>query len=145
MSRFKVSILGITVGSITDVGLSGIFGALLMSRLAPAAANLPPEQYQQLVESLMFNDLKLHLTVFIVGGIFSTLGGFVAAKIAKRHELLNGALASFLCVGSGFLSLLDGNSTFPLWLQLLSIIISPLLALLGGYICLRYKNAFAIA
>lgn len=145
MSRFKVSILGVTVGSIADVGLSGIFGALVMSKLAPSAVNLPSEQYQQLVESLMLNDLRLYLTIFIVGSSFSILGGFIAAKIAKRHELLNGSLASFLCVGSGILSLMDGNSTFPLWIQLLSIIISPLLALFGGYICLKYKNVLAIA
>ncbi len=32
----------------------------------------------------------------ILGGIFSVLGGYVAARIAKHDEVLNGALSSIL-------------------------------------------------
>ena len=36
---------------------------------------------------------------FLVGAACSVLGGYVAARIAKRDEILNTAVSSFLCVG----------------------------------------------
>ncbi|TAK61705.1 hypothetical protein [Methylobacter sp.] len=135
----KISILGVVIGSVADIALSGVLGMAILSSAVPAT-NVSPEVYQQLTEQAMLNDLRLFFYVFLSGSACSILGGYIAAKIAKRAELLNGALASFLCVSFGIESLVSGGSSFPLWLELLSVILSPALATLGGYLCLNFKR-----
>lgn len=136
----NISILGVVIGSVTDIVSSAILGVILMSGAVPPDPNLAPEQYQHLIETAMLNDPKLFISQFIVGGVCSIFGGYLAARIAKSNELLNGGLASFLCVGNGIYTLLAGSSTLPIWLILLSIVVSPVFAITGGYLRLRFKN-----
>jgi len=77
----------------------------------------------------------------LLGGLCSILGGYVSARIAKRDDLLNGALSSVLCVGLGVYALVHGAS--PLWLHLLFLPLSPALGALGGY--LRWRQSARIA
>ena len=39
------------------------------------------------------------------------LGGYVSARIAARDEVLNGALASILCIGFGIYAVVKGTGT----------------------------------
>ena len=120
--------------------LSSFFGVLIMSRVVPIS-EVAPEQYQWAIEQAMLNDSRLFLYSFVSGSFWSIFGGYLAARIAKRSELLNGALASCLCVGTGLYSLGAGHSAFPLWLQLLPLVTSPALALFGGYLCRRGQGS----
>jgi hypothetical protein len=70
----------------------------------------------------------------------SVLGGYVAAKLAKRHELLNGALASILCILLGIYVVTSGKDPHPMLVQVLLVVISPALSLFGGYLRLRQKR-----
>jgi hypothetical protein len=64
----------------------------------------------------------------------SVLGGYVAARVAKHDELLNGLLASFLSVSLGVHSLATGNDSGPLLLPVLLLTASPLCSALGGHL-----------
>ena len=62
------------------------------------------------------------------------LGGYVSARIAKHAEVLNGALSSILCVGSGVYAVINLGSAGSLWLHLALLPLSPALGALGGYL-----------
>lgn len=83
----------------------------------------------------MRTDAVLSVALIILGGAASILGGYVAARIAKRDVLLNAGLASFLCVASAVVALFAENTS--LVIVLIDIFASPLLSLMGGYIHLR--------
>jgi hypothetical protein len=70
----------------------------------------------------------------------SVLGGYVAARIAKRGELLNGALSAYLCIGVGVYGMIAGHSAIPLWQHLVAFVGSPILGALGGYLWMRQSN-----
>ncbi len=73
--------------------------------------------------------------------MFSVLGGYIGALIAKHDELLNGALSSFLCVLSGVYALFTGSHpVYLILLEILALIISPLLGMLGGYLRFKQKS-----
>jgi hypothetical protein len=59
----------------------------------------------------------------------------VAARMAKRSYLLNGALSAYLCVGSSIYALVTGHGgTIPLWQHIAFLPLSPALGALGGWI-----------
>jgi hypothetical protein len=127
----KVSVLGVVVGSVTDIVATAIHNAFLLSG-TEVPSRLSHDQYQRLVEQAMLNDWRLLASSFVGGGICSILGGYLAARIARRSELLNGVLASFLCVGSGVYAMDIGSTSFPAWILFVSDLLSAGLALLGG-------------
>jgi hypothetical protein len=132
----KVSILGVLVGSVTDVSTSFIlgipFGIYALSKVD--LAHTPKDQLQSAITAAMHANAMLYWAQLSVGLFCSILGGFVAASIAKRMELLNGALSSFLCVGLGIFTVIAGKGFDPIIVQILLLISSPLMGLLGGYL-----------
>jgi hypothetical protein len=86
----------------------------------------------------------LYLAEMLVGCGLLLLGGYVAAWLAKHDELLNGALSSFLCVVLGIFTIFSGKDLNPLWVQLLMLVASPLLGLLGGSLRLAQKRARSV-
>ena len=87
----------------------------------------------------MRTDYTYFSIAMLLGSLCSVLGGYISAKIAKRSELLNGGLASFLCVGSGIYSWILGNSPYAWWYHVLAIVMSISLATLGGYMVKRRR------
>jgi putative membrane protein (TIGR04086 family) len=143
----KVSIKGVLIGSVVDIISSVIlgipFGIYAVSRVD--VAHLPKDQVQLAVSTAMHNNLPLYLGTLLVGMACSVLGGFVAAWLAKHHELLNGALSSILCVAGSIWTISTGKDSQPLWTQVLLLIASPALGLLGGYLRLWRSGSTAIA
>jgi hypothetical protein len=78
-----------------------------------------------------------YVSYALLGGICSVLGGYVSARIAKHDELLNGALSSILCVGSGTYAVISGSAADDLWLHLVFLPLSPALGALGGFLRAR--------
>ncbi len=144
--RKKVSILGFMVGSIADIVGTNIWAFFMMiyvmvgHNLLPIAASSPTELSAQVLNIFQTDPLIFSLN-FIVGAMFSVLGGYIGALIAKHDELLNGSLSSFLCVLSGIYALFTGSHpVYLILLEILALIISPLLGMLGGYLRLKQKS-----
>ena len=68
------------------------------------------------------------------------LGGYLAARVAKRGEVLNGALSAYFCVGLGIYGMAVGQAAVPVWQHLVSFVASPALGALGGYLRLRQTS-----
>ncbi len=144
--RKKVSILGFVTGSLVDIIGTNIWGGIMtiyvmFSFNLLQSAVLSPTELTASVMNIFKTDPLVISLLQIVGMMFSILGGYIGALIAKHDELLNGALSSFLCVLSGLYGLFSG--TYPIYiilLEILALIVSPLLAMLGGYLRLKQKS-----
>jgi hypothetical protein len=129
----RISIPAVLIGGITDVLSSSVLGTPLiiyvMVKFVPSNA---PQGYD--ITPLIHASPWLYGLQLAVGLGCSAFGGYVAAWIAKQHELLNGLFSSFLCVAIGLYSILLGKRVEPLFAQILLLAASPAFALLGGYL-----------
>lgn len=64
----------------------------------------------------------------------SVLGGYIAARVAKHDELLNGLLSSFLSIAIGIYSLVSSWRSQSVLVGILPLWAAPAFALLGGYL-----------
>lgn len=128
----KISFKGVLLGAIADVGGSNIWSIIAVMYLFSNyhILSLPQNQQANRLQSLMAHDPILFFLNMLVGGGFSILGGYIAARIAKHDELLHGTLSSFLCVLFSFLAL----GSAPIYVVLIAIIGNPLLGFIGGYL-----------
>ena len=128
----KISFKGVIIGAIADVGGSNIWGIIVAIYLSSKYQIflLPHAQQASRLMYLMSHDPAIFWLNMIIGGGFSILGGYLAARIAKHNELLNGTLSSFLCEVFTLLSI--GSS--PVYAILLSFVGNPLLGFIGGYL-----------
>jgi hypothetical protein len=140
--RKKISILGFMAGSITDIVLTNIWGIIICIYIVVhyKLFRTPPAEISAQFTWLFKHDPFIFSANLIVGGCCSVLGGYVGALIAKHDELLNGALSSFFCVLGSIYSLGSGAYNDSLFLAIVSLVISPLLCMLGGYLRLLQRS-----
>ena len=121
-----ISIKGVIVGYLACLLSSLIMGIALGYTLA---ATVGPENARQLITPPSF-------PILMGSMITSTLGGYVAARVAGGGELLNGALAILL--GGTVAAMLAGVDSSDAVIQtIIQIGVLPLFGLFGGYIRLR--------
>ena len=75
----------------------------------------------------------------LLGSACSVLGGYVAARIAKRDELLNGALSAVLCIAFGVYAWIKGIGDASPTTHAAFLALSPALGAFGGYLRQRAK------
>lgn len=137
----------IIVGGIVDVGLSMLLGFPFTAYVSSSRGlgEVPPEQMTTALMEAINSSIGLTVSQLAIGFSCSLLGGYVAAAIAKSDELLNGALASWLCIVIGvyvFLSVALGGLV---WLHALTVVLSPLVYLGGAYLWLRRNRPLMFA
>lgn len=127
----ELSIKGILLGVLTDIGGSTIAGIILMVIFG---SSLVTEQMteQELNEAIlaMAQGKGFMITSFIVGLFFTILGGYVAARVAKKGVYLNSGMVGVIGL---ILGVLYAGET-ALWLDVAGIISVIPAALLGGYL-----------
>ncbi len=138
----RVSVKAVLIGAVVDIVATNMLSIPLMFYVVASRhlAALPKEQVSKAFLEAMQSDPSLMVMQFLVGGGCSVLGGYIAARIAKRHELLNAALSSFLCVGIGLYALMFTSLTTPIWKVLLDFVLGPGLAAFGGYLRLSTRQ-----
>lgn len=133
-----VSVAGVLVGGIVDIVATNIAAIpIVIIAIARVGSNTPREQLTAALASTLRSDPLLFIAAFVVGSACSILGGYVAARIAKRAEVLNGVLSAWLCVGIGVYSVAAGKSNGPVWLIILGFTLSPAMGALGGRLGIR--------
>jgi hypothetical protein len=89
----RLSVIAVLVGGIVDIVATNIAAIpIVIVAIAKVGSNTPQEELPAALASLR-SDPLLFIAAFIVGSACSALGGYVAARIAKRAEVLNGALS----------------------------------------------------
>ncbi|MDD2775033.1 MAG: hypothetical protein PHU06_03665 [Gallionella sp.] len=143
----KISFKGVVLGSITDIVATNILVIPLILYITATRHldSIPKEQFSEVLLQTLKDDPLLHTTQLLIGSFCSILGGYVAARVAKHDEILNGTLAAFLCVGSGLYALIFTSSHVPVWQHLVAFVASPALSAFGGFLCLRAMRVKSIA
>jgi len=138
----KVSIKGVVIGGIVDILTSVILGLpfaiYAMSKVD--LSRIPSDQASGAVTAVVRGNAALYLGQLLVGLACSALGGYVAAWLAKRDEVLNSGLSSVFCVALGIYAMSSGKDTNALWVQLLLLPAGPVLALCGGDLMRRQRQ-----
>jgi len=132
----RVSIKGVVLGGIIDIVATNIAAlpVVILAGLRASVHTLPKDQQTRTVIETLQNTPSLYLTQMVVGGLCSILGGYVAARIAKRGAILNGALSAFLCVASGVYPFVTKADSLSPWAHAGFFLLSPALGALGGYL-----------
>jgi hypothetical protein len=131
----KISIRGVVVGGAVDIVTTVILTLPLVVYVI--ATELPGAFKDPLPAAVMATIQASPLLCglqSVIGLACSVLGGYVAARVARHDELLNGLLASSLPVALGVYSLTSDKDSGPLLLPVLLLIASPLCSGLGGHV-----------
>ena len=137
----KISVKGVLVGGIVDIVSTVVLGLpfALYTVLKLDLSNIPKKRIESTITVAIHGNVPLYIAQLLVGMACSVLGGYVAAWLAKHDELLNGGLSAFLCVGLGVYTIALGKDSHPHWIQILLLVASPALAILGGYLMRRQR------
>ena len=122
----RISLKGVAIGNITDIAATYLIIIPLMVYFSISLGKPPAE--------ILKENTVHYYSYAILGGLCSVLGGYVSARIAKHDELLNGALSSILCVGSGMYAVISGGAADDLLTHLVFLPLSPALGALGGFL-----------
>jgi hypothetical protein len=124
------------VGGVVDIVSTTLFTLPISvyATLTSGALHLPPDRQQAAIVAALHANAPLYALNFAIGSACSVLGGFVAASITKRNQVLVGALSAFLCIGSGVYALASGGSSDPLWVVLATMPLSAVLGAAGGFL-----------
>ncbi len=131
------SIKGIFLGGILDVGMSMLLNTIfILFWTMQFIGAFKGAELAAKISEVVANTPAIFAGTFVIGSLCSILGGYVSARIAKQHEVLNGALSSWLCIALGVYGLLfkASNPTHGIFLEVLSIPLSFGLAAFGGYL-----------
>jgi hypothetical protein len=139
----RVSIKGVIIGGVVDVGGSMILGILvsIIVYYHIGLLHIPKDQVQSAIKAAFEGPVRMILMTLGIGG--TVLGGFVAAMVAKHDEMLNGALSSLLSTAMGVYEMAAGKSSHSLRVQILMMIAAPLCAALGGYLSALQQRSLA--
>jgi hypothetical protein len=138
---------GVLLGGITDIVATNIaaFPLAIVAAMGTDLTSLPKAERGKALVAVMHTSFGFQMTGWFLGAMCSVLGGYVAARIAKRGELMNGALSAYLCVSIGLYSVIAGHLATPLWQQVVAFVGSPILGGYGGYLWMRQANRAVVA
>jgi hypothetical protein len=137
-----VSVRGVLIGGVVDVITSMMLGIpfALYALFRIDVAHLPPNKIGSAMVEFTNGNVPLYLGQLSVGLACSVFGGYVAARLAKHDEIINGTLSAFLCVLLGIYTIFSGRDRHPLFVQIALVVASPVMGLLGGYLRLRQRT-----
>ena len=131
----KISVKGVVVGGVISIVATMVLTIpLIVYLIATELSSTLKDPLQAAIMAAIRANPLLYGLQSLIGLACSVLGGYMAARVAKHDELLNGLLASFLPVALGVYSLATGKNSGPLLLPVLLLIASPLCSRLGGHL-----------
>ena len=124
----KLSLKGILVGIVLVVALDTIAGVVMMSLMGSLKGGMTQQHIGASVSALTHSTSFL-LWSAILGTLVTIAGGYVAARVAKRHVYLNAGAIGVLGIVLGVLF----SGDYPLWFNVFSFLSVLPAALLGGH------------
>ena len=141
----KLSLKAAIIGGIVDMLSTYLLVVIavfvfILAKGFVSAGHPPPQDLNDMVLRSVQSG-PIHMLLICLGCLCSVLGGYVAARIAKHDELVNGAASAWLCVLIGlfnFASVQDGGQIVR---HIAAEVAAPLLGLFGGYVRLVQRGA----
>ncbi len=85
--------------------------------------------------------VKFMILATVYGLVFACLGGYVAARIAGRLELLHAAILALLLATVALISLFAEIDHGPVWSQIAALLFMAPAAAVGGMVGLKSKES----
>ena len=135
----RVSLKAIILGGISDIVATNILVVPLLVYVMHDLMKTETSSAQLSTDAglLLQSNMTYFTIAMILGGVGSIIGGYVAAWIADHDEILNGVLASFLCLATGIYAIVWGHDSAPLWQHVMALVTAPILTGFGGYLRTR--------
>ena len=132
----RISVKAVFFAGILDIVLTNVlaFPIVVAAAISVGAWKLPKAQQASAMSDAMIHNTGLYVSGMLLGSLASVVAGYVAARIARKEPLLNGALSAWLCLASGVYAMLQPNSPIPLWMHVAFLPLSPALGALGGHL-----------
>jgi hypothetical protein len=140
----RLSLKAAIIGGIVDIlstyllVVVAVFVFILVRGFV-SAGHPPPQDLNDMVLRSVQSG-PIHMLLICLGCLCSVLGGYVAARIAKHDELVNGAASAWLCVLIGLFGFASAQDGGQIVRHIASEVAAPLLGLFGGYIRLFQKG-----
>lgn len=127
----KLSFKGIIVAALLVLVLDTIAGIGMMAFMGGSAfkEGMTEQQTNDVIAALTLNT-NLLLGSVILGTFATIVGGYVAARLAKKEPLLNAGVIGVLGIILGVLL----AENYPLWFNVLGFVSVLPAALLGGHL-----------
>jgi hypothetical protein len=138
----RVSAKGVLVGGVLGTGATYALSIPLMA-LAIVQLDLiklPDPEFNAALMKALAPGSPYHLVGLVLGSASGILGGYVAARIAKHDERLNGALSAWLSMLLQTYNWATGGSTETALAHIGYLVSSPALGALGGYLWQRTRS-----
>ena len=135
----RVSIVAALLCGPLDLILTSVLAlpVVIIANIQAQSWTLPKAEQTQALFSVLQQHPGLYAASIALGSCASIVAGFVAARIARRAPLLNGAISAWLCIASGVYAMFQANSFMPTWQSLVLLPLSPALGALGGWLWQR--------
>jgi hypothetical protein len=146
ISMRQFSPKGVVLGGVVDIVATNVLvvPVVIFAAMQASIAAVPKEEQTRAIIALLQGSPSLFVTQLVLGALASILGGYVAAKVAKRGPVLNGALSAFLCVGFGVYAMVAKTDTMGPWAHGGFLVLSPLLGAFGGWLWERRKSRMRV-
>jgi MFS family permease len=132
----RLAIRSIIVGGLIDVFTSNVFGTisqvvvlLILSIRHTSLEDAPAASQTIVAGSVVFFAVQL-----VIGALCSLLGGYLAARLARHDERLNGALSSVLSVVAGIVVIAIGHNPEHFIQHVLILPVKEIFGYAGGYL-----------
>jgi hypothetical protein len=132
----RISVKAVTLGGVLDILLTNLVAlpVIMVVMAESGVLALPAESQSEAVTAALMERPGLYALMTFLGSTCSVVGGYVAARMARRDAVLHGALSAFLCVAFGLYAMIQNAGPMPLWVHIAFLPLSPLLGALGGRI-----------
>src|SRR5262245_37680030 len=128
----RLSLKAIAVGGVVDIVATNLAAIpLVIGVIAQNATTLAVPPTDDAIMAAMGSSPTLFTAGLVLGSFCTMLGGWVAARIAGRDELLHGALSGYLCVAASLYAWFRGTGDLAAWERFAFIVLSPALGALG--------------
>jgi hypothetical protein len=138
----RVSTKGVLVGGVLGIGATYALSIPLMA-LAIVQLDLmelPEPGFDAALMKALAPGSPYYLIGLVLGSACGILGGYVAARVAKHDERLNGALSSWLFMLLQTYNWATGGSTDTALAHIGYLVSSPVMGALGGYLWERTRS-----
>lgn len=127
----KVSIKGVVLGSIVTLGLD-TFATIILAIVFEKQVVKTGMTNQQVAEAMagVSRGMDFLIASLVIGTLTTVVGGYIAARVAKKNFYLNSSIIGFIGIVLGIV--FSGSS--PVWLNVAAFITVIPAALAGGLI-----------
>jgi hypothetical protein len=137
----KIKIKAISFGVLVDILGSLVTALLLFFIAAPFMSQRisSPSEFAVMTNILQKNPYFMAIAIFI-GLLWSCAGGFATGSLAKGHEILNSICAGLVLIILGVVFYVFFPSPYPIWINLLFLILTITAVIYGGFLSLRHPE-----